>query len=132
MAGKTIAQKLLLKPDQRIVLINPPPGYFELLMPLPDDSLLVENPDGPVEFVQLFVKNKQELEHHEQQALKLCQPNSLFWISYPKQSSGIETDIHRDIIWKLMEATGWRPVAMVSIDDTWSAMRLRPSELVGK
>jgi hypothetical protein len=94
--------------------------------------MLVENPDGQVEFVQLFVKNKQELELLEQEAIKLCDPTGLFWISYPKQSSGIESDINRDIIWKLMEATGWRPVAMVSIDATWSAMRLRPSELVGK
>jgi hypothetical protein len=132
MAGKTLAQKLLIKPGQRLVVINPPLGYLESLIPFPDNTMLVENPDGQVEFVQLFVKNKQELELLEQEAIKLCDPTGLFWISYPKQSSGIESDINRDIIWKLMEATGWRPVAMVSIDATWSAMRLRPSELVGK
>ncbi len=132
MAGKTIAQKLLLKPGYKLVVLNHPPGYLELLKPFPDDTLLVENPDGPVEFVLLVVKNMKELEHHEQQALKLCHPTSLFWISYPKQSSGIESDLNRDIIWKHMEKTGWRPVAIASIDSIWSAMRLRPAELVGK
>jgi len=129
--AKTISQKLLIKSGQRITVINPPHGYFELLNPLPDGVRLMDHPAEPVEFVQLFVKHTTELENLGPEALKLCEPTSLFWISYPKQSSGIESDLNRDIIWRMMENTGWRPVAMVSIDNIWSAMRLRPSELVG-
>jgi len=132
MADKSIAQKLQIKAGQRMLILQPPPGYLELIEPLPDGARLVDNPDERVEFVQIFVKDQSELEMLGQKALNYCQPTTIFWISYPKKSSGIPSGIHRDIIWKIMEKTGWRPVAMVSIDAIWSAMRLRPADHAGK
>lgn len=42
----------------------------------------------------------------------------------------VDPDLSRDILWKLLEKKGLRPVAAVAIDDVWSAMRFRPPELV--
>jgi len=47
------------------------------------------------------------------------------WISYPKGTSKVETDINRDIIWKIGEGLGLKPVAMISIDPVWAAFRLK-------
>ena len=58
--------------------------------------------------------------------------DGLLWISYPKRSSKVETDLSRDVLWDLMMETGLRPVTQVSIDDVWSALRFRPAEKVGK
>jgi len=55
----------------------------------------------------------------------------LLWIAYPKQSSGIKTDVNRDILWQLSLQTGLRPVTQIAIDETWSALRFRPAERVG-
>jgi hypothetical protein len=44
----------------------------------------------------------------------------------------VETDLSRDDFWELLTGAGLRPVTQISIDDTWSALRFRPSELVGK
>jgi predicted transport protein len=49
-------------------------------------------------------------------------------MSYPKTSSGIKTDLTRDVGWKIVEDAGWRGIAQVAIDETWSATRFRPSE----
>jgi len=54
------------------------------------------------------------------------------WISYPEQTSKIKTDLNRDILWKLMEKHGLVRVAMISIDNVWSAMRFRPAAKVGQ
>ena len=50
------------------------------------------------------------------------------WITYPKKTSGVESDLSREEVWDAMAATGWRPVAQVAIDEVWSALRFRPIE----
>jgi hypothetical protein len=57
----------------------------------------------------------------------------LFWLSSPKKTGKIASDLSRDIVWELMKVmdTGLRPVTQISIDETWSALRFRPTEKVG-
>lgn len=52
----------------------------------------------------------------------------LAWAAYPKGGSKVSTDLNRDILWKLIELLGWRPVRMVALDETWSAMRFKGDE----
>ena len=58
--------------------------------------------------------------------------DGLLWVSYPKGSSGVETDLNRDILWEKLLSKGIRPVTQVSIDKVWSAIRFRPTDQVGK
>ena len=44
----------------------------------------------------------------------------------------IKTDIRRDSVWTALEKAGLHPVSQVAIDETWSALRGRPPEMVGK
>jgi hypothetical protein len=46
-------------------------------------------------------------------------------VSYPKGTSKVNTDINRDTIGLYAQSIGLQPVAMISIDDTWSALRLK-------
>ncbi len=47
------------------------------------------------------------------------------WIAYPKKSSSLTSNLDRDLIWKRLEDLHHKPVAMISLDETWSAMRVR-------
>ena len=58
--------------------------------------------------------------------------DGLLWISYPKRSSKIDSDLSRDDMWELYIDESLRPVSQISIDETWSAVRFRPTEKVGK
>lgn len=49
-----------------------------------------------------------------------------------KRSSGVETDITRDVGWQALREAGWRPVTQIAIDATWSALRFRPADQVGR
>lgn len=42
----------------------------------------------------------------------------------------MKTDVNRDIIWELVELAGLTPVMIILMDETWSALRIRPMELV--
>ena len=57
---------------------------------------------------------------------------AIFWISYPKQGGGLESDITRDHGWDLVRKAGFDTVAQVAVNDIWSALRFRPADEVGK
>ena len=64
--------------------------------------------------------------------LKNIEADSVLWFAYPKGTSKIKTDINRDIIRMTGEEYGITTVAAISIDETWSGIRFRPIDCVGK
>jgi hypothetical protein len=132
MAQSPLIRKLRIQPGQRLLILNPPPGYVESLRPLPEDARIAEEAKGEVDFCHLFARNSAQLAELLPVALAACKVDGLFWVSYPKKSSKVDSDLSRDVLWELPGETGLRPVAQVSIDQTWSALRYRPGELVGK
>jgi hypothetical protein len=79
----------------------------------------------------VFINNKKEYLDFLKTGLKNIEPDSVLWFAYPKGSSKITTDINRDIIRVMGEEFGITTVTIISIDDTWSALRFRPIEKVG-
>lgn len=132
MSGSSLAKKLLIKPDQRLLIINPPLNYPAKLAKLPAGVHLLKSDEGEADQVQLFVHNIAELNALAPQALGAIKYDGILWIIYPKKSSKMKSDLSRDEGWEAVTGNGLTGIAMVSIDDTWSAMRFRPIEKVGK
>ena len=132
MGKTTLARKLRMQPGQRILIMNAPLGYVEGLDPLPEGIELEDVPEGKYDFVHLFATDGAELERFGPVALESVTYDGLLWFSYPKRSSKVKTDLSRDVGWNVVSSAGLRPVTQVSIDETWSALRFRPTELVGR
>jgi hypothetical protein len=132
MAKTSLAKKLRIGAGQQILILNAPPGYLERLAPLPEGSEVFERPGGSFDLVHLFVQNKAQLERLVPGAVEAAGYDGLLWISYPKRSSKMDTDLTRDVGWDVIDGLGLRPVTQVSVDDTWSALRFRPAQEVGK
>lgn len=132
MSASSLAKKLLLKPGYRAAIVNAPAAYTERLQPLPEGAQLVDALQSALDFVQVFVRNAAELEQVGPAALKAVKPDGLLWVCYPKGGAKAGTDLNRDILWARMSSEGLAGVSMVAIDDTWSAMRFRPADRVGK
>jgi hypothetical protein len=126
-----LVKKLKIQPGQRLLVLNAPPGYLDSLGDLPEGTEVSQLSEGRYDFVHVFVKNSNELARLSPGAVAAVVRDGLLWVSYPKGSSKVETDLNRDVLWELMSGTGYRPVAQVSIDEVWSALRFRPAELVG-
>lgn len=130
--ASSLVKKLRVQPGSRLLILNAPAGYVETLADLPEGVQVSQEPEGTFDFVQLFVRDSIEYGELGPLALAAVSYDGLLWICYPKRSSKVETDLTRDVLWKLTESTGLRPVSQVSIDPVWSAMRFRPVELVKK
>ncbi|PWK16432.1 YdeI/OmpD-associated family protein [Tumebacillus permanentifrigoris] len=127
MASELAVKKLRMREDGKSLLLHLPEGYVDLLGDLAgfDVRSAVDEP-GTFDFVQVFVQSVAELEQHAPQAIGAVKPDGLLWICYPKKSGKIKTDITRDQGWQVVEALGYDGVSIVSLDETWSALRFRP------
>ena len=126
MPENALARKLKLKPGQRAALIGAPDGYLKALSPLPEGVQVAEKLSGKFDWVQVFVKNKAEIDKLAPRVAKALAPEATLWISFPKGTSKIQTDLTRDKGWDALRELDLRWLTLVSVDDTWSAFALRP------
>jgi len=89
-------------------------------------------PGLPNENTLVFLYSKKELLEFLKNQLSRILPDSILWFAYQKGTSKIKTDLNRDLIRETAEQYGIKTVTAISIDDTWSALRFRPLENVGK
>jgi hypothetical protein len=133
-----VPRKLGVIAGSRVMLLNAPTDYVLGLVALvPDAEIEATDGEGffdPASFdvVQLFCANRTDLDSLGETALVAVAPHGRLWVSYPKGSSGVKTDLNRDTDWGPLRSAGWRAVTQVSIDDVWSALRFRPEADVGR
>ena len=125
MSEKTIAQKLLIKPGYRVAFVNAPRGYKTLLGALPKNVTVTPKPTGAFDLIQVFVANQNELETQLAKLKSFLHPKIILWITYLKGTAKIKTDVNRDTIYAYAKSFGLQGVALISIDDDWSALRLK-------
>ena len=134
MADPSLIKKLGIKPKQRLIILNAPEGYTEqigALLPADVELLTAPTSSDTFDVVLQFVHNTTEVEKDTPKAIEMVKLGGRLWLSYPKQSSKVPTDINRDILWKIFPNNEWRPVTQISIDEIWSALRFRPKAEVG-
>lgn len=122
MTEKTVAQKAHIKPGTTIAVLNRVAGVVESLG-LPDDVTFVD--PGAAQLVFLFVNSRADLDSRMAPAVASLAASAAIWVFYRKGSKSAGLDMSRDSIWAVAEALELRPLGIVSIDDTWSAFRLR-------
>jgi hypothetical protein len=119
-----LANKMKRKPEARAALLNAPAGYESAhFAGAPPAAKALS---GRFDWMQIFVQNKKELDEIAPKAAKALKPASILWISFPKGSSKIQTDLTRDKGWDVLKKLDLKLITLISIDATWSAFALRP------
>ncbi|WP_259066960.1 YdeI/OmpD-associated family protein [Mucilaginibacter sp. X4EP1] len=121
----SIAKKLLIKPNQSWLFYNAPDNYLQLIEPLPDGTVAAFNPAGSFDGIQLFVLNNAELIEGLKVIVPLLKAETVFWVTYPKKSSGIKSDLEMMGNWDEPAKYGLHIVTAASINKTWTALRFR-------
>lgn len=121
---QTLAQKLKIKENQELFLVNAPADFAEKLGPLPAGVRLLSSGKKPDQ-VHWFVKNQAQIEKDVNRVISLLQEPTLLWIYFPKGSSGIQTDLTRDKGWDALSPYSLQFISLISFDNTWSAFAMR-------
>ena len=116
-----LAQKLGIKQGQTVYVGNAPEGFA---LDLPDDVRLADDVLS-AGAVLVFVKDASDLAAHAEPFVGAARRDAIAYVAYPKGAQ-LGTDLNRDVIWRILNAQGIRPVRQIAIDDVWSALRFRP------
>jgi len=118
-----LAKKLKLKPPLKAAVLNAPDGY---LRELKHDTDISAKLNGKFDWIQIFARNKKELDSLAPKAAAALKPDSILWLSFPKGSSKLQSDLTRDKGWEILKTLNLKWITLVSINENWSAFALRP------
>src|SRR4030095_1045273 len=94
----SLAQKLRIKEDDSLLLVNAPSNFKSTLGTLPAGVTVSTNAKN-YQQIHWFVQDRQQMEKELGKILKLLKDDVTCWIYYPKGTSGIQTDLTRDKGW---------------------------------
>ncbi|MDP7628036.1 MAG: hypothetical protein QF530_09040 [SAR202 cluster bacterium] len=127
MPDQTLLDKLMISKSTRLLVISAPHGYIDKITPLEEGVILStvgELAAGkPYDFVQIFVRNRLDVMELAPAAPAVLSDDGALWLSYPRRSPNLETDIDSNRGWETLLNAGWTAVSEISIDETWSAIR---------
>ncbi|HET9913762.1 MAG TPA: hypothetical protein VFQ13_17850 [Anaerolineales bacterium] len=123
MPESPLSKKMKLKAGAIAAVINAPENY---VTELKHDTAMSPTLNGKFDWIQIFVQSKAELDALAPKAAKALKPESILWISFPKGSSKIQTDLTRDKGWEGLKDIGLKWINLISVNETWSAFALRP------
>ena len=125
MSGKSVTQKLGLKPGKTLWVSQAPGPIGDLLGAVPDGARVTEAGKGPFPLILLFAKNHAEMAKQLPSCKTKLETGGALWIAYVKATSSEAADINRDSIRDYVNSIGLDTVAQIAIDADWSALRLK-------
>jgi hypothetical protein len=123
-SGTPLLKKLGIKPEMKILLINQPGNYYDLLQTDITNQLSEKN-ETP-DLIHLFVKNNKEFEAEMKKIKPVCKKNPAIaiWVSWYKKSAGIPTDITEDMIRNYALRNDLVDIKVCAVSDIWSGLKL--------
>ncbi len=125
VSTKSIPEKLQMKSGRSVIFVNKPTAYDKTMGTLPTGVEIADSTCKSIDIIQIFAESKQQLEKELPKWKQVVAPKGMIWVTYPKGTSKLKSDINRDIIAAYAETIGLEGVAIVAIDDDWSAVRLK-------
>ena len=123
-SGTPLPQKLGIKPGTIAVVIDAPVDYRKLLGQVPSGVNFATRTTGNTKFVHLFVKERGALMKHLQSLRQKVADDAAVWVSWPKKSSGVPTNITEDVIRAVALPLGFVDIKVCAVDETWSGLKL--------
>lgn len=134
-SGKSLSAKLDLKEGHRVLLVNAPPG-FEALLGRAEGASVTRSARGVIDVAHLFAGSRADLVARVPGLLGRIREGGHLWVSWPKRSSGVVTDLSEETLREVLLPSGWVDTKVCAVDATWSGLkfmrRVRPSDKPGR
>lgn len=120
---KSLIEKLGIKDNQLIVLLNAAESYRDRLESLPSNVKIFKELVKDADFIQFFTTSKIELKTNFGKLKRHLKNNGQLWISWPNISSGIDRDLNENDIIKIGFENGLVDVKVISVNENWSGLK---------
>jgi hypothetical protein len=122
-SGKPVVQKLGIKPGFCIFAAGMPSGYRDIVGKLPAQVTIVTRLTGSVDMIHLFATEAAALASKLRSSRDAIKPDGMVWVSWPKKSSGVPTDLSDNVVRETALALGLVDIKVCAIDEVWSALK---------
>jgi hypothetical protein len=123
-SGTALAKKLGFKEGLKVRIVNQPNHYFDLFEDLPEGIDFRNEKKTKKDFIHYFTTQTKGLGKDIVSLKNEIVSSGMIWISWPKKSSGVVTDINEDIIRQLALTNGLVDVKVCAVDEVWSGLKL--------
>jgi hypothetical protein len=122
-SGTPLPKKLGIKDEFRIALVGMPADVRTELKSALASCHIAKNELGPLDFAMLFVKSASELKRRFPKLARQLAPAGMLWVSWPKKSSGVATDLTENDVRKIGLEAGLVDVKVCAVNETWSGLK---------
>jgi hypothetical protein len=123
-SGTPLVKKLGIKSGSEVLLVGAPDRYRHLLDPLPPAVRFVSRLSSSTDVIHFFSAQRTELEKALSAFRAKMNPAAAVWVSWPKKSSRVPTDITEDTVREVALPMGLVDVKVCAVDDIWSGLKL--------
>lgn len=122
-SGTPLPKKLGIKEGTRVALVNAPKDFESELGELPDNVEFIKRPTKSLDIILFFVLSERALTRDFAKLATKLKANGMMWISWPKKSSGVATDLSEQRVREIGLDAGLVDVKVCAIDETWSGLK---------
>ncbi len=122
-SGKPLAAKLGVHEGDRVSFVGAPSQYRSLLGPLPAGVKVIGSRGTRLDFLHLFAMDRAQLMRAFPRAKERIKVDGMLWISWPKQTSPIRTDLNEAAVREIGLSNGLVDVKVAAIDEDWSGLK---------
>lgn len=122
-SGTPLLQKIGIKPGNRLILHNHPATFLKDLGDLPEGVAHADKPVGKANVIVCFTDRRADLEKRFPVLSGKLVPDGMLWISWPKKSSGLATDLTENVVREVGLNCGLVDVKVCAIDEIWSGLK---------
>ncbi|NVJ45706.1 MAG: DUF3052 domain-containing protein [Cytophagia bacterium] len=123
-SGTPLLKKLGIKEGFVMKVYEEPSTYWDQLGPLPENvQVNPENQPNEVDFIHYFCKSADKLKAEILQLKSLLKKTGTLWISWPKKSSKVPTDLSDMVVRTTGLEAGLVDVKVCAVDEIWSGLK---------
>jgi hypothetical protein len=123
-SGTPLVKKLGIKAGSEICLVDAPANYLSIIGPMPEGVKISERVLKTTDFVHIFTSKKAELSKVLGAYRTKIKSDGVVWVSWPKKSSKVPTDITEDTIREVALPLGFVDIKVCAVTEVWSGLKL--------
>jgi bifunctional DNA-binding transcriptional regulator/antitoxin component of YhaV-PrlF toxin-antitoxin module len=123
-SGNPLAKKLGIREGSQVLLIEEPENYQSLLHPLPASVSFANQASQAIDIVHLFATRKEEMQKQLASLRKKLSADASVWVSWPKKSSKLPTNITEDTIREVALPLGFVDIKVCAVSEVWSGLKI--------
>ena len=123
-SGTPLAKKLGYRASSRVVLIGAPSDYLALVGPLPEEVVFERTATSGTDLAHVFITERAVLAKELSTLRKKLKPEAAVWVSWPKRSAKVATNITEDVIRQVALPLGFVDIKVCAVSEVWSGLKL--------